>query len=155
MDQVNDPQLNETRSLELYDEARNRVVEDIQSGTDSFDQGLLTLSTGALGLSLAFIKDIVPLKDAIHLRLLFASWLAFGGCVLLIVFSFPLSVAAQKKYLEYLAFYYLERKQEFFNKRSGYSKALTLLTCVASLAFVSGLVCTLLFCIKNLVRFIK
>jgi hypothetical protein len=157
MNQVNtgDPTSHENRSLELYDEARKRVMEDIQSGTDSFDQSLLTLSTGALGLSLAFIKDIVPLKEAVHMRLLFASWLAFGACILLTVFSFPLSIAAQKKHLKYLAAYYLEQKEEFFDRRSGYSKALTLLTWAASLGFVSGLVCTLLFCMKNLGRYMK
>ena len=51
----------------------------MQSGSDNYDQSLLTLSSGALALSLAFIKDVVALKDAHHVWMLFASWFAFVG----------------------------------------------------------------------------
>jgi hypothetical protein len=54
-----------TRAEELYDLHRDKVWEDIKSGTESFDKYMLTFSSGALALSLAFIKDVVPLGKAV------------------------------------------------------------------------------------------
>lgn len=140
---------------DLYIAHAKQTWNDIQSSTDSFDQSLLTLSSGALGLSLAFIKDIVPFKEAVWSKTLYASWISFAVCVVLTVFSFRLSIAAQGKHLEYLAKYYLERRQEYFNKRSVYSKVLSVFTWLASAFFLIGLVCTVLFCLKNVGRIPK
>jgi hypothetical protein len=140
---------------ELYIAHAKQAWDDIQSSTDSFDQSLLTLSSGALGLSLAFIKDIVPFKQAVWSKTLYASWIFFAACVVLTVFSFRLSIAAQNKHLEYLAKYYLERRQEYFNKKSVYSKILSVFTWLASAFFLLGLVCTVLFCLKNVGRIPK
>ncbi|MGB9103724.1 MAG: hypothetical protein WCC59_03105 [Terriglobales bacterium] len=62
----------ESRAERLYDEYRRKVFDDIKSGSENFDRSLLTLSSGALGLSLAFIKDIVRLEKAVWMPLLFA-----------------------------------------------------------------------------------
>jgi len=50
----------EARRWELYKAHLQQAWGSIDSSTDSFDQALLAVSSGALGLSLAFIKDIVP-----------------------------------------------------------------------------------------------
>lgn len=142
----------EQRRWELYSDHRKQAWDDIQSSTDSFDRSLLTLSGGALGASLAFIKDIVPLKEAVFLRFLYASWVSFGACILLTVFSFRLSIKAQEKHLEYLPKYYEEGCREYAKKKSGYSKTLTVFTWLASALFLVGLVGTVLFCIENIAR---
>jgi hypothetical protein len=77
-----------TRAEELYDEHRNKVWKDIESGTESFDRNLLTFSNGALGLSLAFIKDVVPLGKAVWIAALFTSWFAFALCIAVTMASF-------------------------------------------------------------------
>ena len=53
------------RKLQLHDEYRRKVWEDSNSGSENFDKYLLTFSSGALALSLTFLKDVVPLKDAL------------------------------------------------------------------------------------------
>jgi hypothetical protein len=136
----------------LYNDHRKQAWEDIQSSTDSFDQSLITMSSGVLGLSLAFVKDIVPLNKAVWLHVLYTSWVSFVLCVVITVISFRVSVAAQNKNLEYLAKYYLECRDEFFNKQSAYSKALTWLTWAAGTLFIVGLASTVAFCIKNVAR---
>jgi hypothetical protein len=55
----------QTRAEKLHDEYRKKVWDDIKSGTENFDKYMLTFSSGALGLSLAFIKDVVPIGRAI------------------------------------------------------------------------------------------
>ena len=60
-----------TRQEELFDEYKKRADEVIKSASEDFDRNLLTLSSGALGLSLAFIKDIVPLSKSVRLPFAF------------------------------------------------------------------------------------
>lgn len=76
------------RALQLHDEYRRKIWEDKASGTENFDKYLITFSTGALALSLSFIKDIVPLKDAIWVPLLIVSWVAFLLAALVTLVSF-------------------------------------------------------------------
>jgi fucose 4-O-acetylase-like acetyltransferase len=142
------------RALELYDQHRQQAWQDIQSSTDSFDNNLLTFSTAALGLSLAFIKDIVPLDAAVWLRLLYASWIAFTGCILVTLASFQVSISAQKKYLEYLHAYYVHGDESAFDKqkRSFSSRALTCMTWLAAICFLCGVTATMAFCCKNVSR---
>jgi hypothetical protein len=140
------------RRWELYSEHKKQAWQDIQSSTSSFEQNLLAVSSAALGVSLAFIKDIVSLKQAVSLKLLYTSWICFSVCIVLTVFSFRLSVAAQTKYLDYLWAYYIEGKQQFFNKKSIYSKTLAISIWIAAALFLAGLIFTVVFCIKNVAR---
>jgi hypothetical protein len=117
--------LERTRAEELYDQHRDKVWDDIKSGTEAFDKNMLTFSSGALALSLAFIKDVVPLSKAIWLASLIGSWIAFVICILITLFSFRFSIKALEKTIPALAEHYLERKQDAFNRhlQSVWSKA--------------------------------
>ncbi len=137
---------------DLYNEHKRQVWQDIQASTDSFDQSLLTLSSAALALSLAFIKDIVPLQKAIWIWSLFTSWICFSACVLVTVASFLVSVAAHNRQLDFLWHYHIERDESYYNKKSGPSKALPWMTRVAGTLFLAGFLLTLVFCIGNIER---
>lgn len=139
------------RKRELYDQHKKAAWDDIQSSAKTFEQNLLVISSGALGVSLAFVKDIVPLKQAVWLGLLYSSWICFAACIILTVFSARLSMSAQRVHVEYLWKFYVEEKQEFFDKKSWYSKALTVFTWLAAILFLAGLTCTVIFCIKNVI----
>jgi hypothetical protein len=146
------PKTEEEIARDLYNEHRKQAWADIQSSSDNFDQSLMTVSSAALGVSLLFIKDIVPLKDADWLRMLYVSWLSFAICIVLTVFSFRLSVAAQTVYLQYLRKYYIEKNSDYFNKQSWQSKWLSVFTWAASVLFLAGLACTVIFCVHNVAR---
>ena len=83
------------RRFALFREHMLHAWANIQSGSDSYDQSLLTVSSGALALSLAFIKDVVPLKEAHYMWMLFASWFAFASCILSVIASYRQSVKVQ------------------------------------------------------------
>jgi len=52
------------------------LYADYKYSIEKFDSQALYISSGALGLSLAFVKDIVPVKDAVALWLFYvAMWL--------------------------------------------------------------------------------
>jgi len=138
------------RRRDLYDEHRRQAWQDIQSSTDSFDKNLLAVSTAALGFSVAFIKDIVHLPAAAWHFVLYASWLSFAACIVITVFSFRLSVAALNKHLEYLQHYYDKKDETFLRKKSVAGIVLNAFTWVAAAFFLAGIICTVVFCMRNL-----
>jgi hypothetical protein len=134
---------------QLYNDHKKQAWEDIQSSTDSYDQSLLTLSSGALGLSIAFIKDIVPLHYATMLILLYLSWVAFGFCILITVISFQVAKAAQNEHLDFCWKFYVEKDDSYQNKQGKWSKKLNGCTIGAGALFVFALACTISFAIIN------
>lgn|ERR1700687_26999 len=140
---------------QLYNDHKKQAWEDMQSSTDSYDQSLLKLSSGGLGLSIAFIKDIVPLHLAMWLVLLYASWIAFGLCILTTVISFHVAIAAQREHLGYCWTFYVGRDDSYQDKRGKYAKWLKRCTIVAAILFVLALACTITFAVANIGRYSK
>lgn len=145
-----EPADEQARRQQLYDEHRKQAWDDMQSSTDSFDQSLLTLSSGLLALSVSFVKDIVPLSEAAHIWLLFLSWIFFALCILLTVSSFQLGIAAQKHHLKFIRQYYIERNAKALNKPSVPSTLLAVFTWFALVSFFAGILCTVIFCIISI-----
>src|SRR5437867_2615202 len=133
----------------LCDEHRRQIWQDIQSSADNFDKYILTLSSGALGLSLSFIKDIVPLGTAVWRSLLYVSWGCFGLCILLTIASYQFGILAQKEHLRNLPKYYFEGDDKGL-QRGGYWKTVASLTWICCGLFAAGLICTVFFCITNM-----
>jgi hypothetical protein len=71
---------------------RDDAHKTLNKEQSEFDKQLLTLSAGFLGLALAFIKDVVPLKDAIHLWALYAGFILLALCVFAVLISFQFSI---------------------------------------------------------------
>lgn len=78
----------EFETLKTY---RLSLMSGEQKAQEDYDRTLLALSGGALGISFAFVKDIVggkPIQDIYYL--LFA-WIAWGVSVSFVLLSFYLS----------------------------------------------------------------
>ena len=135
---------------DLFLEHQKQDWENIQSSSDEYDKSVLTLSSGGLALSLAFLKDIVPLKDASGLSLLYCSWGAFTIAIFLTVLSFRLSILAHEEHLEHLRKYYLEDKRDHYNKPSRLTSALGILSWIAGASFVLAVTATIIFACINI-----
>jgi hypothetical protein len=149
-DDVIPPPESQTEWAKWYWPQAVQVQRDINSGTDSFDKGMLTLSSGALGVSLVFIKDIIPLGHAVWISLLLISWVAFALCIVVTVVSFLLSTAALKRHRDLLDEMYKTKNRELEkNQTSGWSISVWICTRLALTLFLLGLVLTVVFVIKN------
>jgi hypothetical protein len=126
-----------------------RVQDDINSGTDSFDKSMLTLSSGALGVSLAFVKDIVPLGQAVWVWLLVTSWVAFSLCIVVTVLSFRVSIAALKEHRDALDNAAASRQTKDIDQQTFHRALLKYCTNGAIFFFLVGLLFTMLFVCKN------
>jgi anaerobic C4-dicarboxylate transporter len=140
----------EKRRRDLYDEHRRQTWQDIQSSTDNFDKNLLAVSSGALGFSLAFIKDIVHLPTATWHALLYTSWACFAGCIVVTVFSFRLSVMALNEHLKRLPKYYEDKQDVYLTETSTVEKMLEAFTWIAASLFLAGIISIVTFCMKNI-----
>lgn len=119
--------------------------ERAHTAQDAFDNALLTLSAGALGLSLAFIKDVAPLTTAILLNFLFWSWGLLGASISLMLFSFIASHHAFEQQTKNThAEYYTEAKHQRF-----WAHTTRCATYLAGGCFVAALILTLVFAIQN------
>lgn len=143
-----------TRAEELHDEHRRKVWEDLRSGSENFDKYLLTFSSGALGLSLTFIKDVVPFEKAVCISSLIASWISFVLCILVTLISYRISIRALENMVPHLNQFYLDGNVEAFNKHLGdlWTRAVDWCANLGILFFVLGLIFTMMFVGTNIRR---
>jgi hypothetical protein len=123
---------------------------DCQSASDEFDKNILTYSSAGLGISLVFLKDIVPLANAVGLYLLYASWVAFGFAILVTVSSFRLSEMALNDHVKNLNKYGVTRRTEDLNPPNKKASWVGYLKWVSGSCFVLAIVGTIVFSIWNL-----
>jgi hypothetical protein len=133
-----------------YCKHRDQAWEDITSSSDEFDKSLLTYSTGALGLSLAFIKDIVKPNHATALPLLYWSWGFLMLCMILTIASYRFSIEAQKRHIINTRKFFLEDDEGALNKKSVWAVLLDICAYAGATFFLAGVLLTVLFVYFNI-----
>lgn len=140
-----------SRAEELHDEYRRKIWDDTKSGSENFDKYMLAFSSGAFGLSLGFIKDVVKPENAVALWWLFASWICFLLCILITLLSFRVSIRALERMVSCLDDFYLKGNENAFNNHLNdlWTKAVDWCAYLAIVFFVAALTCTMVFVAKN------
>ena len=130
---------------QVYAATRQDLLSRQLSNSERFDNAILTLSTGALGISLAFIKDIVPMACAIGIGWLMGSWWLFGAAIISTMLSFIASQLGIKRQMYFAEEYYLNEKDEFLNKKNILARSTDILNYLAGALFLAGILSTVLF----------
>ena len=133
----------------LFEEQVRETWKIIQKNADDFDKSILTYSASALGLSITFVQNIVPKDQAKHLFFLYAAWSLFTMAIVFTIASFKISSGAQYKHLYHCRKYYIERKEEFLEKRNWWNIANEVATSLAGLSFALGVAGIAVFGIFN------
>jgi hypothetical protein len=143
-----DPE-NIDKTYEVYLEERGRLISSLAEETQKFDRAILTLSGGAFGFSLAFIKNIVPIIKAGTFSWLLASWASFGLSLLSTMISFLASQEACRKQIEILEqeFCSKEKREIPTNRASGWTLGLNISSIAA---FILGVIILVIFVAKNI-----
>lgn len=100
----------------LLAETRADLLKRQLSNAENYDKAVLSLSTFFLGLSLAFLKEVVPVQRAESLRLLYGSWILLVCALLSTIISFWVSQRAIDLQLKRAEDYYLRDDQSALNK---------------------------------------
>jgi len=82
-------------NTENYLKERKLLVEAQQQSYQQFDKAILTLSSGGLGVSIIFLRDILPLEQITNYCFLIGSWILFTISITCTLISFLASQYAQ------------------------------------------------------------
>ncbi len=72
----------------LMKEYRDFIIKAEQKAQDDFDKTVIALSGGALGVSFAFIKDIIGPDNISNTILLFLAWLFWASSITCVLASY-------------------------------------------------------------------
>ncbi len=86
----------------VYIEERKSLIDAKREGARLFVKAILTLAVGAFGLSLTFIKEIVPCVKSGTIFMLAGAWIGFCISILSTLISFLTSQSACRKQIEIL-----------------------------------------------------
>lgn len=134
----------------LYGTARDELIKKQISNAENFDKSVLTISSSALGFSVAFIKDLAPLATAEFRWALVGSWWLFGAAVILTIVSYMTSQAAIRHQLDVILRYYINREEAAIKEPTTASNWTNRCNSTAGIALVTGMVLTILFAFANL-----
>lgn len=127
-------------------EYRALLIEAEQKAQEDFDKTVLTLSGGALGISFAFVKDIIGDEPIIHACYLLTSWIIWGISVLCVLASFYFSQQALRKTISQLD------ADKIYEQSPGgwYSRLTAILNALGGVLFLVGVVLIVIFAAYNL-----
>ncbi len=120
------------------------------SSSENFDKSILTYSSGGLAVSLAFLKDFVPLSKASWTFLLYGSWLLFVTATGLTIISFLVSYKAQEQAVTFAEKYYMDGDESYLNKQTKLHYYIRWSNRISGGAFVLALIFTTFFVGLNL-----
>ena len=117
-----------------------------QNSQESYDKTVLSLSAGALGISFAFVKDIVGCWPAQTPHWLFAAWTFWAVSVTSVLLSFLCSQKALEKAIKQVD------AGEMYNKNLGgcLNKVTILLNYMSGFCFLTGVVTMFIFVTNNM-----
>ncbi|MBU1100243.1 MAG: hypothetical protein KKA84_07540 [Bacteroidetes bacterium] len=141
---------NKEENKKIYASFREYLLKSQISNSENFDKSILSLSSAALGISLAFIKDVVNLQIAQHTILLKISWILFTISIIATMLSFMTSQKSITVQLDYAEKYYLEEKMEYLNKNNWWTTVTIFLNNSSAFVFVIAIIFTVLFVILNI-----
>ena len=149
---VSKPEQNTSEEVEykVYLEERKLLVEAELEQSRLFDRAILTLSAGAFGLSLAFIRQIAPTIKVGSQFLLTCSWACFSLSILSTLVSFLTSQSACSKQRDILeSEYFNHNNKSEKNKAAVWTKRLNIVSIVT---FILGVTFLAIFSIINLTK---
>lgn len=137
----------------VYLEERKSLVGAKREGSRLFDRAILSLTAGAFGLSLTFIRQIVPSIKSGTVFILICAWSGFCISLISTLISFLTSQSACSKQIEILEGEYFDnhnsqdRKINHRNKPAIWTKRLNILSIFT---FIIGVIFLAIFSIVNL-----
>jgi hypothetical protein len=126
------------KRTQLFEEQVRETWKIIQKGSEDFDKSILTYSSSALGLSITFVQNIVPKDQAVYPFYLHVAWVLFTAAIVFTIASFKISTQAQYKHLKHCRKYYIDRQDEYLDKKNWWNIANEVATSLAGLCFALG-----------------
>lgn len=128
-----------------YDRYTSHLWDQRHESQAEADKLVVTLAGVSLGLSMGFIKDVVPLAHSVLLPLLFFSWFGFGTSIISTLVSHYLSLKTVNDHIDQCKAYFFEEKRDAFDGVKKGARSTENCNRVSAIAFVVGLFFVLSF----------
>lgn len=125
---------------------RNLLIATGQKSQDSYDKTVLALSSGAMGISFAFVNDYIKPGCIVNPNLLITAWTLWALSVSSVLLSFFFSHRALKKAVKQLD----EDKIHSEPPGGWYNRVTFFLNIGSGISFLAGLIFIIIFISKNL-----
>lgn len=135
----------DNRSAELAS-YRDHLVIARQKSQEAYDKTVVALSGGALGVSLAFLKDVIGSKAMLNSDLVFIAWICWGFSLLSILCSYFLSEQALTQAIKQVD----SGNHEVGSTGGKYTRATELANLAGGLLFLAGVLSFSVFVKSNL-----
>lgn len=148
------------RCHQEYREDFIRAVNTKIEMSNAFDKAIITLSSGAIFLSMIFISDVINTNYPVYAALLYASWISYAVTIISLLLGFMLS----QKVMDYVIFSLNEMlavQTKFENiasieetpsskKMKKYGRCVSLSNAISMIFFVIGTILLLTFSYINI-----
>jgi hypothetical protein len=134
-------------------EYRTHLVTTEQKAQEDYDKTVISLSGGALGISFAFIKDIIGNHPIISKEILVSGWVCWGLSITLVLASYFLSHLALREAIKQFDTAVKNLNvDEIYSQRAGgwYSLITAVLNVLGGLLFLAGVMLITIFVWYNL-----
>ncbi len=127
---------------QIYAKTREDLLKRQLSNNENFDRSILTLSSAALALTVAFIRGM----PEIHcVSLLVLSWIALVSSILTTILSYLASQRGIARQLELAERYYLKNDESALNAKNFPALLNEILAYLSATCFVAGIILLLAF----------
>jgi hypothetical protein len=138
-------------STRIHERERDDLRKRQLSNAENLDKSVLTYSGTGLALSLGFLKDFIPIREAKLPWALYGSWVAFTLAIVLVIFSYVISQMVIEVQLERAERLYSDGQEDARDECTKTEKfAQHLNGWIYAAAFAIGLSLTILFVSVNL-----
>ena len=135
---------------ENYLKERKLLIDAQQQSYQQFDKTILTLSSGGLGVSITFLRDILPFEQITNYCFLIGSWILFTISILSTLISFLTSQYAYNKQLELIDAYFLNKDSDALTKKNRFAQITEGLNVSAAVFFILAVIGTIMFVSINI-----
>jgi len=127
-------------------EYRNHLILAEQKAQEDYDKTIIALSGGGLGISFAFLENVVGTNAIVSPNLLFSSWICWAVSILCILTSYFTSHLALRRAIQQVD------DETIYEKRpGGYTDLITkFCNAAGGLLFFIGVILMALFVYKNI-----
>jgi hypothetical protein len=132
---------------DVYLEERKLLIDEEREAARTFDKAMLTLSGGALGLSLSFIKQLVPHPHLIGL--LATAWSSLAVALLATILGLHISQSAIRRARDMLDGDQRGDK-DALNQKNTPARWTDCFNWIAATTFMVGIVLLVMFALLNL-----
>jgi hypothetical protein len=149
----NDPNSDEIRR-KLYDDCYKECVSTIRNSTEAYDRNLITISSAFIAVPVALIHQIEGVSYKLRGSINFYFALScFVLTITSVLASYMLSAKTLNQRIYDAHDYYINQIEGAFNRKSSWSRVLSVVNVLSGLFFFSAIVLTAIFIYRNIGEF--